>query len=145
MYSLGLWYRLVAVGLFMVFLGLLIMLISKIAKEGRYKKKGGILAVFLIMIGIIYSTYYYVTIKNPSPETKTIIFVEEYRDSRVAPPFPFTMAYVFFDGTNKITVYLDVISQKTIYPEEFVAGTTYEIIFERNTNVIMKVTKIPGQ
>lgn len=52
------------------------------------------------------------------------MFVEEYRDSSVAPPLPYTNGYVFEEvgKANSIIVYLDVFSAKRLFLRRLFQG-----------------------
>ena len=70
-------------------------------------------------------------------------FIETHRNSRVAPPLPFTDEYVFWDGEGKRQVfYLDIFSKKEIFPYEFVSDQKYTIYFDEFTNVIVNIETV---
>ena len=69
------------------------------------------------------------------------VFIEEYRDSRVAPPLPFTNRYIFREigKSNSIIVYLDVFSAKKIIPEELIPGKIYTVWYSPEYKIIVQL------
>ena len=69
------------------------------------------------------------------------MFVEEYRDSSVAPPLPYTNGYVFEEAgkANSIIVYLDVFSAKKIILEALVPGEMYTVWYSSEDNIIVQL------
>ena len=95
--------------------------------------------VFAICLGSIYIS----RIVFPNVSSYTGEFIETHRNSRVAPPLPFTDEYVFWNGEGKRQVfYLDIFSKKAIFPYEFVSDQKYTIYFDEFTNVITKVETV---
>lgn len=95
--------------------------------------------VFAICLGSIYIS----RIVFPDVSSYTGEFIETHRNSRVAPPLPFTDEYVFWNGEGKRQVfYLDIFSKKEIFPYEFVSSQKYTIYFDEFTNVITKVEAV---
>ncbi len=95
--------------------------------------------VFAICLGSIYIS----RIVFPDVSSYTGEFIETHRNSRVAPPLPFTDEYVFWNGEGKKQVfYLDIFSKKEIFPYEFVSDQKYTIYFDDFTNVIVKVETV---
>lgn len=91
---------------------------------------------FAICLGLIYVS----RVVFPDVSSYTGEFIETHRNSRVAPPLPFTDEYVFWNGEGKRQVfYLDIFSKKEIFPYEFVSDQKYTIYFDEFTNVITKV------
>ena len=86
-----------------------------------YYFRSGCNRIFIFLVDIV----------NPKVESYTGYFVEEYRDSRVSPPLPYTFAYVFCDGSSnpKPIYHMDVFSKREIYPEDFIEGQWYTIYY----------------
>lgn len=134
----GLWYRVIAVGGSFLLIGLTLLGISFGAKE-LSKKTTFLVAVLALLYGVGCFGFYGYHIANPKQKEYQGIFKREYRDSRIAPPLPFTTAYVFMSGE---TFYLDTFSKKAVFLNDFEEGKKYEIIFEEATNIILYVKEI---
>ena len=94
----------------------------------------------MIVIAICLSLIYVSKIVFPDVSSYTGEFVYSHRNSRVAPPLPFTTKYVFWNGEGKKQpFYLDSFSKKEIFPYEFESGQKYTIYFDEFTNVIVRV------
>lgn len=155
MYDLsGLEYRLFSVGLISLFCGLVCFIISihsnnikriqnKSTKKSHFNKEATILGVLFVCISLIYSGYYIFKIHQPIVCIHEGYFVEEYRNSRVAPPLPFTVQYTFTNNNqSNRKFYLDVFSKSKIYDKEFEKNSKYLIYYEEDTNIIVKVDKV---
>ena len=100
------------------------------------------------VLGVVYglgtAAYYVAQLVSPDVSSLHGVFHEEYRNSRVAPPLPFTMEYSFYDENNDSRVfYLDVLSKKEIIPEGFLEDKEYIIYYEASTNIIVGVESKP--
>lgn len=135
----GIVYRILGVCGPTLFLGILCMLI-----DTRWKRAGsireckiGIVAIALaICMGFLYTS----RIVFPDVSCYTGAFIEMHRNSRVAPPLPFTYEYVFWNETgNKQVFYLDVFSKNDMFPYDFDNNKEYKIYYDEFTNVIVKV------
>ncbi len=82
------------------------------------------LAIVVILFSIVKVGY---SIINPTITTYTGQFDTYYRDSRSAPPLPFTYHYRFKDGEKAQGYSIDQFSIKKIYPDEFEYGKWYTI------------------
>ena len=157
----GLTYRLTHTGGALIVLGL-ITLILRIYLDQCYKRKiiqrDGInenrenrkknrkdifLCAGVIVLGLIYCGSYINKIQNPQVAEFVGIFCYDHRDSGAAPPFPYTLAYIFLpevnDGFHKDEFYLDVATRKEILPEGFEEGQLYRIYYEESCKVILGV------
>lgn len=135
----GIAYRLWAFcGVFLL-LGLLCVLISWHKKPSR-SKEGVIVGALMILYALGSVVYYCNYLINPKVESVTAVFIHEERNSRIAPPLPFTMEYQF--SSDKLCAfYLDVFAKKDIFPDDFVEGCEYTIYYEENTQIIVKVER----
>ena len=141
MYNLsGLVYRIRAVGLFIFALGAFCLLLSCFWNAKKRDKKGMRIASVLIAISVVYSGYYIYKLYHPIILSHDGYFIEEHRDSSIAPPFPFTTSYTFSNkGGLKPVFYLDVFSKKKIYNTEFNPDIEYRIYYEKSTDIIVRV------
>ena len=97
-----------------------------------------------VIYGLGTAVYYIAQLVSPDVSSLHGVFHEEYRNSRVAPPLPFTMEYSFYDENNDSRVfYLDVVSKKEIIPEGFLEDKKYIIYYEASTNIIVGVESKP--
>ena len=138
----GVLYRIWGVCGVILILGVVCILFKKPwAKNVKIQDcKLGLIAIALaICLGLIYAS----RIVSPDVSSYTGEFIESHRNSRVAPPFPVTYEYVFWNGEGKRQVfYLDIFSKKEIFPYEFVSDQKYTIYFDEFTNVIIKVEAV---
>ena len=157
----GLMYRLTHTGGALIVLGLITLILRiyldqcykrKIIqrdgiKENRENRKKNRKDIFLwagvIVLGLIYCGSYINKIQNPQVAEFVGTFCYDYRDSGAAPPFPYTLAYIFLpevnDGFHKDEFYLDVATEKEIIPERFEEGQLYRIYYEESCKVILGV------
>lgn len=128
----GLYYQLISPGL--IFLVGFIWLFFVTRKREESSDKGekkritlhviSLLAILFVLFFIGKTGY---SIINPTVTTYTGQFDTYYRDSRSAPPLPFTYYYRFRDGKNAQGYNIDQFSIKKIYPDEFEYGKWYTI------------------
>ena len=151
----GLMYRATHIGVVSIALGLFSLTIylyldySKSRKNGKKKrqqrrhKKDMICVLICMLIGILYSASYFYKVYNPQVAEFVGTFCYDYRDSGAAPPFPYTLAYIFLpevnDGFHKDEFYLDVATEKEIIPEGFEEDQLYRIYYEESCKVILGV------
>ena len=139
----GIIYRIWAVGGAMVLLGIGCLLVSGIRKKS-FSKQCFMAGVLCAVYGLGTAVYYIAQLVSPDVASLHGVFYEEYRNSRVAPPLPFTMEYSFYDENNDSRVfYLDVLSKKEIIPEGFLEDKEYIIYYETSTNIIVGVEPQP--
>lgn len=141
MYDLsGLKYRIIAVGGIIAALGILCLIFSAFWNPQKRDIKGVLISIVLLLTSVVYSSIYLYRISNPIVLSYSGYFCDERRDSRVAPPLPFTMAYTF-STTGKLdrTFYLDIFSKNTIFPREFDEEILYYIYYEKSTHIILKI------
>lgn len=135
----GILYRIWAVCGSLLIIGLLLVLLEKPwAKTFNIRncKLGLLMIIMRLLLGGIYAS----RIAVPHVVSYTGEFVETHRNSRVAPPLPFTYEYVFWNGEgDRCVVYLDTFSKEHICPEGFQVGEMYEVFFDEFTNVIVRV------
>ena len=134
----GILYRIWGVCGTILVIGLICILFEKPwAKNFKLQDKFGLV---MIVIAICLSLIYVSKIVFPDVSSYTGEFVYSHRNSRVAPPLPFTTKYVFWNGEGKKQpFYLDSFSKKEIFPYEFESGQKYTIYFDEFTNVIVRV------
>lgn len=96
MYRLdGLLYRVFCVGGIILIVSVILLLLSKFWDKRRLNRSDLRIAIFGIVLSLIYCGAYVYKIINPDILAYQGYFEEAYRDSRVAPPIPATYAYVF--------------------------------------------------
>ena len=144
MYNLnGILYRLFATGFFVLSMGIIVLIISKFWDKEKVNTACMWGSIFVIVVGLLGSSYYIYKYINPTIDFHEGYYVEEYRDSSVAPPFPFTYRYVFTDGDNPKPSYcMDAFSRKDIYPDDFLNQMRYRIYYEKSTKIIVRIELI---
>jgi hypothetical protein len=138
----GLIYRIWAVfGIILIF-GLFLLLAERPWRKG-YKLRKALYAFIMIAIGLGGITLNAYRIIHLDVMEYTGTYDSYYRDSRVAPPLPFTYAYVFGNADElKETFYIDIFSKKKIFPDspnDLEKGQVYTIYYEKTTHIILKI------
>lgn len=119
-------------------LGIICSLWGKPWKNGLKKNYIGPLCILMSLL--LFAEYAYVYCSK-DVTSYTGEFVKSSRNSRVAPPLPFTDQYNFDDGLGWEEYYLDIFSKKEIWPEDFVPGEEYIVYYDKHTKVIVKIEK----
>ena len=135
----GILYRVWAVGGIILLLGAACLLVSKIGRED-FNKDCCIAGVFCSAVGIAAIVYFLFCMFFPQVSSIQGTFTQKYRDSRVAPPLPFTYEYTFYDDDGFAgAFYLDTFTRKEMIPEDFILNEEYIVYYESRTNVIVGV------
>lgn len=141
MYNLsGIFYRLWAVsGLFLFFAGIAFLL-SRFWNRKKRDMKGIVVGICLLLVAFTSGFRYAKAAINPEIQIHEGYFLYKNRDSRVAPPLPFTTKYVFSNSTKgNPAFYLDTFSKKEICPQGFDENLLYRIYYEESTKIIVSV------
>lgn len=113
MYRLdGLLYRVFCVGGIILIVSVILLLLSKFWDKRRLNRSDLRIAIFGIVLSLIYCGAYVYKIINPDILAYQGYFEEAYRDSRVAPPIPATYAYVFSNNESKSFLLRFVFKEK---------------------------------
>lgn len=124
-------------------LGILCVLLDKPWKKPRKKSRGYFLGILMIIVAFGLGGFYVSRLIRKDISIYRGEFVNSYRNSRVAPPLPFTNEYVFWNGEGKKQgFYLDIFSKKEVYPLEFEEGKEYVIYFDKVTDLIVAIDVI---
>ena len=152
MNTAGLWYRVFGVGGFILALGIISLIFdipllrkrrsSKKSTKEKSFKKSIIITCLVIITGFLVSSFYMYKAILPNEICYEGYYEYSKRNSRVAPPFPVTSEYVFYNDRSKVGFYLDSYSSKEIFSEDLEEGAFYRIWYEKSTYVILKVEKI---
>ena len=137
----GLFYRIWAECGIILLAGIICTLIEKPWVKGfKLNNCIGIITIALSIFLFIECSY---AINAKDISTYTGEFVSTNRNSRVAPPLPFTDQYVFWNGEGKKkVVYLDIFSKKEIYPHDFEVGQNYTVYYDEHLDIIVKIEEI---
>ena len=135
----GIVYRLWAEAGIVTLIGIACML-KGFGADSKSRKQDFLAAALCIGCGLALAVYYASCLCSPQVSSFEGSFYEEHANSRVAPPLPLTMEYSFLDG-EKIShsFYLDVLSKKDIFPEDFRKDSEYTIWYEERTKIIVRV------
>ena len=138
-----------AVGGFIVLLGVANLILSFWQYKREKKKKKGqklfkkllLPSIALTLFGACVFTHYGYKSINPIPLAYEGTFEWEQRNSRTAPPLPFTWEYIFSSESqeSKPSFYLDSFSRQNILPQGFEEGRSYRVWYDKTTRVILKV------
>lgn len=138
----GILYRVWAVGGIILLLGAACLLVSKIGRED-FNKDCCIAGVFCSVVGIAAMIYFLFCMFFPQVSSIQGTFTQKYRNSRVAPPLPFTYEYTFYDDDGFAgAFYLDTFTRKEIIPQGFILNEEYIVYYEARTNVIVGVEMV---
>ena len=92
--------------------GSICLLLSHSWRPSR-DKRGTVIGIVLVVLAILISLFYLWRLSCPEVEVFDGTYLSENRNSRVAPPLPFTMCYNFSQNDDSTkSVYLDIISKK---------------------------------
>ena len=146
MYRLdGLLYRVFCVGGIILIVSVILLLLSKFWDKRRLNRSDLRIAIFGIVLSLIYCGAYVYKIINPDILAYQGYFEEAYRDSRVAPPIPATYAYVFSFYESKKAFYLDSFSKKNIIKQDFKKGDIYCVYYEKGSRIIVGIEYIDSK
>lgn len=136
----GLLYRAFSIGVIMLIIGVALLLSSKFWKPQSRKFSSAIIAICITLYAILYISVFSFKAINPVIAFYEGSFVREYRDSSKG---PFTYSFVFDDGVGADKrLRLDSFSKKDIFPDDFIEGEMYKIIYEKDTGIILHVEQI---
>ena len=135
----GIVYRLWAEAGIVTLIGIACML-KGFGADSKSRKQDFLASALCIGCGLALAVYYASCLCSPQVSSFEGSFYEEHANSRVAPPLPLTMEYSFLDG-EKIShsFYLDVLSKKDIFSEDFRKDSEYTIWYEERTEIIVRV------
>jgi hypothetical protein len=124
----------------MLIIGIASLLSSKFWKPQSRKLSSVIIAICITLYAISYISVFSVKAVNPVIASCEGYFVREYRDSSKG---PFTYSFVFDDGVGADKrFHLDSFSKKDIFSDDFIEGEMYQIIYEKDTRIILRVEQI---
>jgi len=137
----GIWFRIVACGAFFLLGGIVFLLLSKFWNASLIIKKHFFKGLIITLFAVGYILYHVFLLVSPSISYATGRLVESRRDSRVAPPWPVTWAYVFDTGDDvKQRYYIDSFSKHKIFPTEVLnSNSVYRVYYEERTKIILKI------
>lgn len=144
MYNIsGIVYRIFAFALVILLLGVIVICMGKFWNKEKRKIKDIILGSGIIAFSIFLIIFYTYKAFNPTVKYHEGYLTSEYRDSTVAPPLPFTYAYVFSTNTgDKPIFYLDSFSKNVIFADDFSQDIKYRIYYEEDTHIILRVDEV---
>ena len=139
----GITYRLWGECGIIALLGIVCLVIAFISSKPESLKRNSVIGIVALVTAVLSSLEYVSSIKNPDIQVFEGTYSEGYRDSRVAPPLPFTWKYRFVDteGTNG-NYYIDTFTKKEIFNEDLIKGERYRIYYEADTQIIVKIEPI---
>lgn len=130
----GLFYQLFSPGIIFLIACIWLFLVTRKGHSHRTEEKRRVLH-FISILGVFFSLFIIlkvgVSIINPTVVSYSGQFDDYYRDSRSAPPLPFTYRYRFSDGETTKSFCIDQFSMKKIYSEELEYGEWYTIYSAR--------------
>lgn len=140
----GIRFRLFACDFLCLFLGIFVLFSSKFWKPQQVIKRYFHGGCFVTITAILIIAYHLWILLDPHILSCTGTYLSYRSNSRVSPPWPFTISYTFDTGEEKKREFhLDIFSEKKIFPEdELVYGNEYLIYYEEKTNIIVRIEPV---
>ena len=138
----GIVYRLWAEGVIISLMGIICMfLFSHFGKKDFNKEifHGGI---FVFLVGLYSVVHCIMCLCSPNVSSFEGTFYQYNRDSREAPPLPFTNRYIFYHGDTSEYVYLDTFTMEQIHPDDLIIGENYIIYYEDHDDIIVGIEEV---
>ena len=136
----GILYRIWGVAGLFVLLGVCCILAPRL-RVTTINKECVIAGLLCILFGVTTGIYYVSCYLHPSVQCIQSTLVEVRRNSRVAPPLPLTMEYIFLNNDGYVAFYLDNLAKKDVLFDDFELGHEYYIYYEEQTDIIVGVIK----
>lgn len=135
----GILYRIWGVAGVFILVGLGCIIVSRMNKKVTFDKECFYAGICCIIFGIVTASYYGYCYFFPQVERMQCTFVEQRRDSRVAPPLPLTMEYIFIGEEGYCAFYLDELSKEDVMNEVLLTGNQYDVYYESKTDIIVGI------
>lgn len=124
--------------LFLV-LGFVSLVLSRCWNTDKKDMKEMIIGLVCVILAIGSFVYHSHIISNPKISTHEGYYVSENRSYKHL----LKMEYCFSNGNDlKPVFYLDVLTKKEIYPDDFSTEQKYRIFYEEESDIIVKVEEI---
>lgn len=135
----GIYYQMKSNAALFIVCGIVFLLLSRCWNQEKRNMKEIALGIICVLLAIISVAYYSYIIKNPKISIHEGYFFSEHRVNTHI----LKMEYSFTNEAGlKPVFYLDVLSKKEIYPDEFDSKQKYRIFYEEETDMIVKVETI---
>lgn len=135
----GIYYEMKSEAIVYMVSGIVFLILSRFWNMDKRNIKEAILGCICIVLTICSIIYYVHIINNPIISTHEGYFVSEYRVNKHI----LKKEYCFSNGNERKPVfYLDVLTKKKIYPEDFNSNQKYRIFYEEKSNVIIKIEEL---
>ena len=140
MYNLGgIYYQMKSNVMLFIVVGVVFLILSKCWNADKRSMKEMIIGLACIVLAIVSVIYYSFIINNPKISVHEGYYVSENR----ANTHILKMEYCFTNGEDiKPIFYLDVLTKKEIYPDDFSTKQKYRIFYEEESDMIVKVEEI---
>lgn len=140
----GIRFKLFACDFLFLFVGILALISSKFWKPQQIIKRDLHTGCVLTILAVLFIIDHLSSLWNPHILSCTGTYLSYRSNSRVSPPWPFTISYTFDTGEEKKREFhLDIFSEKKIFPEdELVYGNEYLIYYEEKTNIIVRIEPV---
>ena len=133
----GILYRVFSIGIILLICAIIILMLSLFWNYHKKRMTCFILSIITFFFSISCVAFYSYKSLNPD-----VIYFEGYL-SRSSRDFALSYDYVFFDDSdNSITLHLDSLSKKSIYPNEFQNKKKYRLYYDKQTRIIVKVEEL---
>lgn len=141
----GITYRLWGECGMIALLGVMCLVTAFLSAKPDFSKRASVIGIAALLVAFLFSLEYLSSLRNPDIQIFEGTYSDGYRDSRVAPPLPLTWGYRFFDSEGKSsTFYLDVLSKKEIFDEDFLEDDLYCVYYDAQTQIIVRIDHLGG-
>lgn len=135
----GIYFQMKSSAILFLVLGIVSLLLSRCWNMDKRDTKEMIIGLVCVMLAIGSVIYHSNIISNPKVLTHEGYYVSENRSYKHL----LKMEYCFSNGDNlKPIFYLDVLTRKEIYPDDFSTEQKYRIFYEEESDIIVKVEEI---
>lgn len=135
----GIYYQMKSNAVLFVILGVVFLILSKCWNVDKRNINEMVIGLVCVVLAISSVIYYSIIINNPKILTHEGYYVSEQRVNTHI----LKMEYCFSNGDEiKPVFYLDVLTKKEIYPEEFDSEQKYRIFYEEKTDIIVRVEEV---
>ena len=135
----GIYFQMKSSAILFLVLGIVSLLLSRCWNMDKRDTKEMIIGLVCVMLAIGSVIYHSNIISNPKVLTHEGYYVSENRSYKHL----LKMEYCFSKGDNlKPIFYLDVLTRKEIYPDDFSTEQKYRIFYEEESDIIVKVEEI---
>lgn len=135
----GIYFQMKSSGILFLVLGIISLLLSRCWNRDKKDTKEMLMGLVCVVLASGSVIYHLNIISNPKILTYEGYYISENRFYKHL----LKREYCFSNRDNlKLIFYLDVLTKKEIYPDDFSTGQKYRIFYEEESDIIVKVEEI---